>query len=249
MYITTTGLVLREVLYKESSKILTVLTASLGKITVLAKGARRKGSKISASCQLLVCSEMTLFCSKGKYTLTEGRCLEDFSGLRDDIELLALGSYFAEMMETVCGYETPEPEMLSLGLNALFALTEGKRPQKLIKTAFEIRLMCLAGFEPMAFTCVICGKEEVPNPYLNLEGGTVCCEKCKGSDMGRYIPMCQGSLAAMRYIISAEPKKVFSFKLGEESLYRLGKISESYVKKHLDRDFKTLEFYKSVHIN
>ena len=61
MHISTQGLVLREVNYKESDKLLTVLTAEGGKRTVKARGCRRKGSPLAAAAQLLVYSDMTLF--------------------------------------------------------------------------------------------------------------------------------------------------------------------------------------------
>ena len=60
MHISTQGLVLREVNYKESDKLLTVLTAEGGKRTVKARGCRRKGSPLAAAAQLLVYSDMTL---------------------------------------------------------------------------------------------------------------------------------------------------------------------------------------------
>ena len=93
------GIVLRETDTKETDKILTVLTRAEGKISVIARGARRKNSRIAASSQLLVYSEMTLF-QKGNWSiLDEASTLELFSSVSEDIELLALGSYFAEMTE------------------------------------------------------------------------------------------------------------------------------------------------------
>ena len=69
MHIATQGLVLREVNYKESDKILTVLTAEGGKRTVKARGCRRKNSPLAASAQLLVYSNMTLFAYQDRITL------------------------------------------------------------------------------------------------------------------------------------------------------------------------------------
>lgn len=248
MYITTTGLILRETIYKESSKILTVLTAARGKITVTAKGARRRGSKLAAPCQLLACSEMTLFNGRGRYVLTEARSLELFEKLRDDITAMSLGMYFAELLDTLCGEETPEPEMMSLGLNALFALTEEKHPPELIKAAFEMRLMALAGFTPAVGACGVCGRTDMESPVFGLEAGTVFCGGCRRTEIGRTAPLKKGALDALRYIISAPPKRVFSFRLGDEALKSLSYICEEYVKIHLDRGFKTLDFYKSVNI-
>lgn len=244
MYIKTTGLVLREVEYKESSRILTVLTSSEGKITVSARGAKRRGSKTAASTQLLSYSDMTLFHERGRYTLTEARSIELFRGLRDDLKRMSLGCYFAEALESLTDEDVPNPEMLSLGLNALYALSEEKRPAEIIKAVFELRLMCLSGFEPQAAFCPVCGREDMISPCLSLEGGVVHCAEC--SVEGESLHISRGTLDALRYIISADGKKIFSFSLDTENQKQLSRTCEAYLKAQLGRDFKTLDFYKSV---
>ena len=63
MHLTTKALVLREVNYKEADKILTALTADEGKMTVSARGVRRKSGATAAACQQLCWGEFTqLFC-------------------------------------------------------------------------------------------------------------------------------------------------------------------------------------------
>ena len=95
MRLTTQGIVLRETNYKEADKILTVLTRDWGKRTVKARGCRRKNSKLTAASQLLVYSELTLS-ERGEFTtLTEADPLEQFWSVRQDLETLALASYFA----------------------------------------------------------------------------------------------------------------------------------------------------------
>ena len=76
MFLTTRGLVLREVRYKEADKILTVLTQHEGKITVRARGALRKGSRITAATQLLTYSDMTIVDLRGRRTLYESSSVE-----------------------------------------------------------------------------------------------------------------------------------------------------------------------------
>ena len=60
MYIKTDGIVLREVAYQDSDKLLTVLTREYGKLTVRARGVRSSRSRSKAACQLLAYSEFTL---------------------------------------------------------------------------------------------------------------------------------------------------------------------------------------------
>ncbi len=246
MYKTLHGLVLREVRYKESSKILTILTEEEGKITAEAKGALRKGSRSAASAQLLVWSELTFFENRSRFTLTEGSVLEDFSALRGELEDYALGCYFAELLEAVSDEDSPNSAALHLGLNALFALSRKLYPSAHIKAAFELRLMCLAGFAPMVERCGDCGTPAPEAPRFSVYGGAVHCAGCSPNAPGKSLPLCQDSLAAMRHVCAADPKKVFSFALDGPAAGRFGRVCEEYVLAQLDRGFKTLDYWKSL---
>jgi len=243
MYINTDGLILRETAYKESSKILTILTAGHGKLTVTARGALRRNSKLAAATQLLVFSEMTLFANRDRWTMTEARTAEQFIGLRRDVRLLALASYFAELAEAVADEDSPNPELLPLCLNAFFALSEGLKEPGYVKPAFELRLMSAAGFAPLIGQCARCGSEEPQHVYLNITEGTLFCDVCTSS--GQY-GLSRGALHAARYVIGCESKKLYSFTLGEQALKELSVAAEGYLLAHLDRSFRTLDYYKGI---
>ena len=86
MHITTKALVLRDVDYKESDKILTLLTQEAGKLTASARGCRKKGSPIAAGCQLLCWSELVLYDYNGRWSVKEAAAERLFQGVRDDLE-------------------------------------------------------------------------------------------------------------------------------------------------------------------
>ena len=117
-----TGVVLRTTDTKETDKILTVLSPQLGKIPVIARGARRKNSRLAAACQLLAYDELTVYKRGAWYLLDEAATLELFPGVRRDIVQLSLASWFAELTEAVCPEEAPAPELAALLLNGLYAL-------------------------------------------------------------------------------------------------------------------------------
>ena len=146
----TSGLVLRQTVTKETDLILTVLTPDLGKIPVIARGARRKNSRLAAACQLLAYSELTVYQKGAWYMLDEASTIELFDGVRQDFENLALASFFAELTESVAEEGSPAPELLRLLLNALYALGVLHKEPLLVKAAFTLRLLALAGFEPLA---------------------------------------------------------------------------------------------------
>ena len=247
MRLTTQGIVLRETNYKEADKILTVLTRDLGKRTVKARGCRRKNSKLTAASQLLVYSEMTLY-ERGEFiTLNEADPLEQFWSVRQDLEDLALASYFAEVTEATAQEGEAVPELLSLLLNSLYALDKLHKPLALVKAAFEMKLLCLSGYEPLLDECAVCGAAEPDEPRLNLSEGVLHCARCRsGVGDGVSMPLDRGSLAAMRHVACGDPKRLFSFSVGPESLRLLEGACEAFLMTQLERGFRTLDFYKQL---
>lgn len=247
MHVKTQGVVLREVNYKESDKILTLLTREGGKRTVKARGCRRKNSPLAASAQLLVYSDLTLFEYRDHALLDEAESLEQFWGVKGDLEKLALGSYFAETMETVAEEGRSDEGLLSLILNSLYALDKMDKPLPLVKGAYELKLMALAGYEPLLDCCAVCAREEPEGPCLSLRDGVLCCTPCRsGGEEGVWVPLDPAALAAMRHVVYGPPKKLFSFSLGKESMERFGRACEAFLLTQLDRSFRTLDFLKQL---
>ena len=243
------GIVLRAVDTKESDKILTVLTDTMGKIPVVAKGARSRRSRISAAAQLLAYSEMTLSESHNWQILSEASTLELFPAVRQDIELLSLGSYFGELADAVTYEGLPAQEVLSLLLNALYALDTLKRPQLLVKAAYEVKLMALSGFEPLLDGCVRCGRGEPEEPLLDVVHGTLRCRRCGEKGDGLAMPLSAGSLAALRHVVYGDPKRLYSFMLPQEDLKAMAHAAEAYVAAQLERGFRTLDYYKRIKVD
>lgn len=244
----THGIVLREVNYKESDKILTILTTDLGKITVTARGCRKHrkdGSGISAVSQLLVWSELTIKDFRGRWLLADGSTGMDFRRMRSDLDRLALASYFAELVENLVQEDTPSPDILALLLNILYALDTLDKPLPLVKSAFELRLLSLAGFAPMLDCCAICKKEQPEYPRLSLRNAVLHCRDCRSGD-GISMPIEGGALEAMRHILSCDRKKLLSFRLGGVGEKQLSDASEAFLLTQMEHGFRTLDFYKQL---
>ena len=101
MYLTVRALVLRVTTYNDTDVLLTVLTADHGKLTLKARGLRRKNSPLVAPCQMLAYSEFTLFEYRGMFTINEAHTIDLFPNLRKDLPKLSLASYFAQVAEVI----------------------------------------------------------------------------------------------------------------------------------------------------
>ena len=245
MYLTIKGLVLRVSVYNDTDALLTLLTHSHGKITVKARGLRRKNSPLAAPCQLLAYSEFTLFHHRDIYTINEAASISLFMPLRKNLQRLSLGTYFAQVSELLCQEDMPTPELLSLVLNCLYVLSERPTDERLVKAIFELRAACLSGYTPNLGGCQYCG--QVYPDRLNLSEGHLSCSGCRGAeDVGIRLPLTAGALEAMRHICSCDMQMLFSFQIQEASLRSLSQATESYLLTQLERGFSTLDFYKSL---
>ena len=245
MYLTTKGLVLRVTNYNDTDALLTVLTHNHGKLTLKARGLRRKNSRLIGACQLLAYAEFTLFEYRDMYTINEARTIEMFHGLRKDIQRLSLGTYFAQVAEVLCQEDLPNPDLLSLALNSLYVLSQPHADERQVRATFELRCACLAGYTPDLTGCAKCGTPD--HVRFDLRAGQLECGNCRNSESdGIRIPVDPGALDAMRYICTCSAKQIFSYKLGVVSMENLSQISELYLLTQLEHGFSTLDFYKSL---
>lgn len=243
----TQGIVLWEMPIGEGDKLLTVLTPDLGKLTVRAKGVRRKNSRLAAAAQLLVYSDMKLFSYKDHYTLDEASSRAQFWNIKADFSLLALGSYFAELTRLFSDTDTVNAQLLSLLLNALYGLDTLKKPPALVKAAFELRLLALSGFTPDLGGCAVCGAAAPSRPMLHVTAGLLHCAACAlNAPHGYSVPLCRDSLAAMRYILSASSKRFLSFSLEGDARRRLCNATEAFVLAQTDQMLPTLAYYHQI---
>ena len=244
MFRTVNALILREVRFRESDRILTALTADNGKMTLAAHGALSRKSRIAGATQQLTYSELTLFEKNGRFTVREAVTKEAFPGLRQDLERFALGCYIAECLEQYAAEEQGEAELLQLGLNCLYALSEGISDRRMIKAAFELRLMSIAGYAPREEACAVCGRTDIQDPRFCPAEGQFVCSDCRKT--GRQLPMSQAALLALRHVIHSPARRMLAFRLPEEDAEMLAGAAENWLLRCSERSFPTLDYYKKL---
>ena len=133
---------------------------------------------------------------------------------------------------------------MQLGLNSLYALSEGLGSCEKIKAAFELRLMTLEGYAPAEESCPVCGRGDIREPVFLPEEGQTVCRACRKA--GRSLPLTENALAAMRHILHAPAKKLLAFRLTEEEQSLLSAVAESWLLHCSDRNFPTLAYYRNL---
>ncbi len=245
MQINTDGIVIKEMNIGETDRFVTILTRDRGVIKASARGSRRLKSPLSSATQLFCFSRFCLYKGRELYIINSADSISSFYHLRTDLIKLSLGQYFAELSAILAPENEQADDYLRLLLNALHLLIKNDRPPELIKAAFELRLLSMAGYMPDLSACRDCESLEGDILYLLTKSGHISCEACKPVSEPA-VAINKGVLAACRHIVSSEFDRLFSFNLPPESIKILNYATQSYLLTHLERIPQTLEFYNSL---
>ena len=244
--IVTPGLVLKETRYKESDRIITLLTPGLGVISASAQSSLRLKSKLFSACGLFCYSEFVLVPGRNMYTVREADVKNVFHGISSSIEGMSLAMYMAEMASALSPTGDEAAKELRLLLNCFYMISEKKTDLKVIKAVFELRTMSECGFMPQIVCCRDCGTyDEGDAFYLDAQEGHLLCAAC-AAKAGKNCNLDKAALFALRHICLVEDKKIFAFKISVGSLAKLSAVAENYALTHLDKPLKSYAFLKSV---
>ena len=253
-HLTVRGLVIRTVDYSETDKLCDLLTEN-GLLTVRARGARKPASKFAATTQHFAYGDYCLRQSGERYYLDSAVSRNLFMGLRGDLKLLALASYFSELIQKTAT-DQPQPQLLRLFVYALYHLSEHDREPEEIKPVFELRLMTELGLMPQLVCCPVCMNYLPPRPVMRLSDADFICDTCleaeetdeneAGAHAEDWIPVTASVLQAVRHIVLSEEKRLFQFRIKGESQALLMQYAEKYTLFRLGRGFRTLKFYHDI---
>lgn len=250
MTIKTKAIVLKHSFLSEEDKMLFLLSEEYGLIEAKARGVKRLKSRLLNSTEDFCYSDFCLFAGRSGYIVNSADKLDNFYGLRNDIEKISLANYFGELTY----YLTPTAEnaevFLRLLCNTLYLLANDKRSVDFMKPIYELRAMAESGFAPNLVACDGCGQFEGKGMTFFPLRGILLCEDCmpqaEQSEQEDRFKLTSAVLASMRHILFSELERLFNFKTSKQTLLYLDQISEYYVKLHLERSLNSLEFYKSL---
>ena len=249
MLITTEGAVISVRDAGDNGKYIKVLSPKMGLIDISVKGAKKLTSGNNAAAQLFACGKFCFRERGGRYYLNSSEPVKIFYGLRLDMQKLALASYFAEIISYTVTESQSANDVYRLFMNSLYLISEKGADCDFVKFVFEMRITSELGMLPALLGCDECFRSDIPL-YFNIRKGIFLCEehmRARGiSPDGMTVLISTGMFEAMRFVCLSEPDRIFSFRLSEDALKKLGRVSEIYMRERFERHFKTLDFYRSL---
>ena len=235
------GIILSENNLGDFDKMLTMLTPGLGKISCVAKGARRPKSALLASTQIFCFGEYMMYKGTNTYHINSAEPIEVFYNLRTDLDKLKYAVHINKIVQDVTTENQNCYKILQLLLNTLYTIAETDKNIDLVLAIFKLRLLCILGFMPKINECVNCHEKEKIS-YFSLKDDSFKCVSCGKQDTSA-ITISESTKNAIKYTITAPAKKIYSFNIKEESLEEFKLITKLYFNQKLEKEYKLEELF------
>lgn len=233
--IKTKGIVLKQNNMGDNDEMCTILTPDLGKIGCAAKGAKKPKSSLMAGTQFLCFGDFVIYKGINSYSINSSEPIEIFYNIRLDIDKLKYASEVSKIVCDVTNENESAYRVLQLTLNTIYMISESGKDLDLILSIFKIRLLSIIGFRPVVEKCICCNEKENIK-YFSFADNGFKCDACGRQDKGA-MEINESIVKAIRFIIWAEPKKIFSFEISEEAKLKLKLLSKVYLDKCLEREY------------
>lgn len=178
MVYNTEALILRQWDYKEQDRMLAMLTPCHGKITAIAKGARKSRSKLSGNVQPLTHVNLSIYTGKGPDIIQQVEVLDSFISVKTDLNRLAQAFNLAEIFDAMAFDGEMEEHQFRFFLASLKLLQKAGNALA-ASCAIKLKLLTMCGYEMQFDSCSACGCEvALGNGFISFDNGGLVCRTC-----------------------------------------------------------------------
>lgn len=182
-----------------------------------------------------------LYQGASTYHINSCETIEMFYNLRTDLDKLKYASHITKIIYDVTNENENSYKILQLFLNTLYIISETDKNIDLTVSIFKLRLMCILGFTPSIGGCKNC-KTEDDILYFSFKDSGFKCGACGKVDKS-VIQIAKPTMEAIKYIVLAPAKKIFSFNVQENTIKELEIISKIYLNQKLEKEYRLEDIF------
>jgi len=236
------GVVIKDVDFEDSSKILTIFTEGHGKIQAIANHCRKTHNPLIGISQPLIYGNYILIKNNDVYTIKSASLIESFIKISENYSKNVYANYFFELIDSFFNYEDNHSNVLRLTLNALFLL-ENDFDAECLSRIFEIKLISFAGFFPNLLHCSVCKNNNINEVYFSNHHNGILCNKCKSTDS---IKINLDIIKIILLINMTEIKKIHKISIPPKLNNPIKELMISYIESILQKKLQILDFLKYI---
>jgi DNA repair protein RecO (recombination protein O) len=240
------AIVLRRLDYGEADRILTLLTREHGKLSAIARGARKSQARAGA-LDLFGRSRMMLAKGHNLDVVAQVERRGDARNISGDMHRTAYACLVAEVVDKVLEDRHPVDDVFDLVVETLDRLNAPARLPRADAAWFLMRILDLLGYQPQLVACAGCGGASLsPNRvwFSPLLGG-VLCQRCGAHDQAGSALSPTG-LKVLRVMQAGDAALYDRLRLPPELLAEVERALEDLLEYHLDRHLKSLDFLRGL---
>lgn len=239
------AIIIRHQRWGEADRILTVFTRELGKIRIVAKGARKTTSRKAGHLLPFMRSALQVSQGRDLWILTQAETINAYLPLRDDLLRVGNAAYVLELLDKFTLEDGPNPPLHRLVFETLDRLSDDL-PAFVVLRFYELRLLDLMGFRPQLFQCTVCQEEiKARDQFFSAQAGGVVCPSCGIKTAGaRRISMV--ALKYLRHFQRSSFKEALAATPGEEVINEVEKIVHWYLTYLLERAINSQAFMQQI---
>lgn len=237
------GIVLRTIDYGETHKIVTVYTQELGKVAIMARGAKKPKSRFASACQPFVQAVFVFHQSRGMGSLNSADIVESFRYIRSDLIKTAYASCCVELLDKLTEQQEPNAPLYDLLYHVFQHMNEDADPEILLRL-FETKMLYVTGSAPVLHACVNCGSMEEPLQF-SLSHAGVLCTSCV--HLNKFpLPVGAQAVKIMRLFQQMNPARIGKTSVKPETKKQLRTLLEAYYEEYVGVYIKAKRFLNQM---
>lgn len=229
--------------YRENDKLVWFYTENLGKITAIVRGAKKSKSKFLSLTLPLCYGEYMVYKGRNLYTLQEGKIINSFQGLLNNLDKLTYSSYLCELIHIACEENEVNKGLFRDLVTTLYLLNTDALDYELLIRSFELKLLKATGYSLTLDTCCICRKKIRVSNYISLSSFGGVCDECP-KEHGVFVS--KGAYNALRYLMTTNVDKLYRLNLNSEIKNEIEKVTTFFIANNYTKKPKSLEMLKFI---
>lgn len=247
----TPAILLHRLDYGDFDLILTFLSLERGKISMIAKSAKKSTKRFAGILELFSLIEVVGNKNRGRGlpVLQEAILQSPFSTIRDDIQKTAYASYWCELINKWMEENRKQVQLFYLLQHVLSRLDSGAIAAAELSILFQMRLLDLSGHRPNLRQCARCHKqlESIHHHRVVFEiaKGGILCDECTTGTGGR-IRLSKGTIKQLKWVASGDLKKASRIRFGPQAIAEGLEFLEAFVPYILGLQPRSLTFLRQI---
>ena len=234
------GVVVKEVSYKESSKILNIITDTKGLLGVISRGCKNIKSPLRvASSKLSYGNYYINYKEDGLSILTEAEILNDFKNIKTDLTKIGFVTYLIDLASQVMK-ESNENEIFTI-LEAALLKIENNFDPLVITNIVELKYLKFLGVFPILDKCAKCSNTN-DIVTINSQAGGYLCKNCYKNE---YITD-KKTVKLLRMYDLVDLSKIKELNIKDINKKEINIFLENYYTEYTGLYLKSKDFLKQI---